>query len=76
MARAKPPYTPCKLYVDGADGIAVGDFITTSGGSAYLVQTVRTNRNRPERRHMDCLRWPIDLVPADARCFQLTWYRR
>ena len=29
MARTRQPYTPCKLYVDGADGIAVGDFITT-----------------------------------------------
>lgn len=41
MARNRAPYTPCKLYVDGADGIAVGDFITTAAGSAYLVQTLR-----------------------------------
>ncbi|SMC57773.1 hypothetical protein [Pseudomonas sp. URIL14HWK12:I5] len=53
---AKAPYTRCKLYVDGVDGIAVGDFITTAAGSAYLVQTLRVNRNRPERKHMDCLR--------------------
>lgn len=73
---AKTPYTPCKLYVDGAEGIAVGDYITTAAGSAYLVQTLRVSRTRPERKHMDCLRWPLAGVPADARRFQLTWYRR
>lgn len=76
MTRSKEPYTPCKLYVDGAQGIAVGDYITTAAGSAYLVQTLRVSRARPERKHMNCLRWPIDEVPHDARCFQLTWYRR
>ncbi|WP_263226508.1 hypothetical protein [Pseudomonas alabamensis] len=73
---AKTPYTPCKLYVDGAEDIAVGDYITTAAGSAYLVQTLRVSRTRPERKHMDCLRWPLADVPAAARRFQLTWYRR
>ncbi len=73
MKRA--PYTECKLYIDGAEGLAVGDFIVTTK-SAYLVQTLRTNRNRPERKHMQCLRWPINDVPPDARCFTMTWYRR
>lgn len=72
----RQPYTPCKLYVDGAEGIAVGDYITTAAGSAYLVQTLRVNRNRSERKHMDCLRWPMAEIPADARCYQLTWYAR
>lgn len=76
MTRTKQPYTPCKLYVDGADGIAVGDFITTAVGSAYLVQTLRVSRTRPERKHMTCLRWPIDLIPNDAKCYRLNWYRR
>ncbi len=76
MARTRASYTPCKLYVDGACGIAVGDYITTAAGSAYLVQTLRVGRSRPERKHMDCLRWPIAEVPADARCYQLTWYKR
>lgn len=76
MARTRQPYTPCKLYVDGADGIAVGDFITTAAGSAYLVQTLRLSRTRPERKHMQCLRWPIDLIPDDAKCYRLNWYRR
>ncbi|GLH32711.1 MULTISPECIES: hypothetical protein [unclassified Pseudomonas] len=73
---AKAPYTTCNLYVDGADGIAGGDFITTAAGSAYLVQALRLSRTRPERKHMHCLRWPIAEVPLDARCFQLTWYKR
>ena len=76
MARTRQPYTPCKLYVDGAEGIRVGDFITTTAGSAYLVQTLRVSRTRPERKHMTCLRWPIAEVPPDARCYQLTWYGR
>lgn len=76
MARTRAPYTPCKLYVDGAESIAVGDFITTSAGSAYLVQTLRISRARPERKHMDCLRWPIAGVAPDARCYLLTWYKR
>lgn len=76
MARTRQPYTPCKLYVDGADGIAVGDFITTAAGSAYLVQTLRVSRTRPERKHMNCLRWPIELITDDAKCYRLTWYRR
>ncbi|MBA1209684.1 hypothetical protein [Pseudomonas fulva] len=76
MARTRLPHTPCKLYVDGADGIAVGDYITTAAGSAYLVQTLRVSRTRAERKHMDCLRWPIAEVPADARCYQLIWYKR
>lgn len=73
---AKQPYTPCKLYVDGADGLEVGDYIVTSGGSAYLVQTARRSQKRPERVHMQCLRWPIDLIPDDAKCYQMTWYPR
>lgn len=73
MKRA--PYTECKLYVDGAEGLAVGDFIVTTK-SAYLVQTLRINRNRPYRKHMQCLRWPLADVPSDARCFTMTWYRR
>lgn len=73
MRRA--PYTECKLYVDGAEGLAVGDFIVTTK-SAYLVQTLRINRNKPYRKHMQCLRWPKAEIPADARCFTMVWYRR
>ena len=72
----KQPYTPCKLFVDGAEGVDVGDYIITSGGSAYLVQTARRSHKRPERVHMHCLRWPIDLIPADAKRYQMTWYSR
>lgn len=74
MKRA--PYTECKLYIDGADGLAVGDFIVTPAGSAYLIQTLRINKNKPYRKHMQCLRWPIAEIPADAICYTLRWYRR
>ncbi|MFG5864574.1 hypothetical protein [Metapseudomonas sp. CR1201] len=74
--KKRAPYTPCKLYIDGADGLQAGDYITTSGGSAYLVQQVRQNGRRPERKHLQCLRWPAAEIPDDARCYQLTWYRR
>lgn len=69
-------YTPCKLYIDGAHGLDVGDYITTAAGSAYLVQAIRISAKRPERKHLQCLRWPIAEVPNDARCFQITWYSR
>lgn len=76
MASRRQPYTPCKLYIDGADGLSVGDFITTAAGSAYLVQAVRLSTTRPERKHLQCLRWPIEDIPVDARRYQMNWYRR
>lgn len=76
MARRRDPYTPCKLYIDGAEGLGVGNFIVTSGGSAYLVQATRPSPSKPDRLYLDCLRWPRDEIPADARCFSLNWYRR
>lgn len=72
----RAPYTPCKLYIDGAEGLDVGDYITTPAGSAYLVQSIRVSKARPERKHMQCLRWPKAEIPADARCMQMTWYSR
>lgn len=76
MASRRSPYTPCKLYIDGADGLGAGDYIVTSGGSAYLVQGARPSPSKPERVYLDCLRWPPDKIPADARRYQLNWYRR
>lgn len=75
MRSRREPFTPCKLYIDGAQGLSVGDFIVTSG-SAYLVQAFRASPSKPERRYLDCLRWPRDQIPDDARCYQLNWYRR
>lgn len=74
--RSRQPFTPCKLYIDGADGLAVGDFITTARGSAYLVQSVRRSPSKPERLYLQCLRWVIDQIPEDARRYRLNWYRR
>ncbi|EPS4554928.1 MULTISPECIES: hypothetical protein [Pseudomonadaceae] len=76
MASRGQPYTPCKLYIDGADDLSAGDYILTSGGSAYLVQATRPSPSKPERLYLDCLRWPPDQIPEDARCYQLNWYRR
>lgn len=72
----KAPYTPCKLYVDGFPDLMVGDYITTSGGSAYLVQASRQSQTRPERKHLQCLRWPIAEIPEGANRFELFWYSR
>ena len=72
----RAPYTTCELYIDGAEGLTVGDFITTAAGSAYLVQHVRQNSQRAERKHLRCLRWPISEIPQEARRFQITWYSR
>lgn len=73
---ARTPYTPCKLFIDGAPSLAVGDYLKTPAGSAYLVQALRQNRNRPERRHLQCLRWPLDAIPKAAAVHMLHWYRR
>lgn len=73
---SRVPFTPCKLYIDGATGLNAGDFIVTSGGSAYLVQITRPSPSRPERLYLSCLRWPPDQVPSGAKCYKLHWYRR
>lgn len=76
MAKSRQPFTPCKLYIDGAIGLMVGDFITTARGSAYLVQSVRPSPSKPERLYLQCMRWVVDQIPADARRYELAWYRR
>jgi hypothetical protein len=73
--RARASFTPCKLYYDAPHVVAIGDFLLTPAGSAYLVQTVRTNKNRPRRKHMQCLR-PADEIPTDAIVHPLHWYKR
>lgn len=74
--RSREPGTPCKLYVDGIPQLQPGDFITTTGGSAYLVQSLRPSPSIPHRRYLACVRWPIDEIPADARRWEIRWYRR
>lgn len=76
MTRAGRPYTPCKLFYDGWAELAVGDYLRTPAGSAYLVQSVRVNRNRPYRRHLECVRWPVAEIPKDATVHPLHWYLR
>ena len=70
------PYTPCKLYYDGWQEIEVGDFLKTPAGSAYLIQSIRQNKNKPYRRHLECLRWPVDEIPEGATVHPLHWYKR
>lgn len=72
----RAPYTPCRIYVDGIPELKVGDYLRTPGGSAYLVQEMRQNQNRPERRHLTCLRWPPAEIPDDAVIYELHWYQR
>jgi len=76
MKICRQPFTPCKLYIDGAEDLSVGDFIITSAGSSYLVQATRPSPSKPERLYLDCLRWVREQIPADAKCHQLNWYRR
>lgn len=76
MASRGHPFTPCKLYIDGARELSAGDYILTSGGSAYLVQATRPSPSKPERLYLNCLRWPPDKISEDARCYHLNWYRR
>jgi hypothetical protein len=70
------PYSTCKLFFDGARDLSVGDYLLTPGGSAYLVQSIRQNRNRAYRKHLECLRWPKAEIPAGVRVHALHWYRR
>lgn len=70
------PYTPCKLYVDGLPSLSAGEYLRTLAGSAYLVQSIRQNRRQPQRRHLDCLRWPLAEIPAEAVVHTFYWYSR
>lgn len=74
--RSKPPYTPCKLYYDGAVDLEPGHFLLTPAGSAYLVQEIRRDRNRHYRQHLKCLRWPAAEIPKDGKVHSLHWYPR
>lgn len=74
--RRKPPYTQCRLYVDNALGFLEGHYITTRGGSAYLITAQRLSKTVRFRKHFTCLRWPIEEIPADAKVHEIQWYRR
>lgn len=74
--RSRPAYSPCKLFYDGAANLAVGDYLRTPAGSAYLVTGMRPDRRREYRRHLACLRWPVAEIPADATVHPLYWYPR
>lgn len=74
MARSKPTYTECRIFYDGV--VNAGDFLKSNGGSVYLVQSVRQDKKRKRRRHLVCLRWPADEIPADAVVRSLIWYPR
>lgn len=76
MAMTRLPYTPCKLFYDGARDLKAGDYLKTPAGSAYLVQSIRQNRNRPARKHLGCLRWPAKDIPEGSRVHPLFWYKR
>lgn len=75
-SRAGVPYTPCSLFYDGFESLAVGDYLKTPAGSAYLIQAVRINRNRAYRQHLQCVRWPLAEIPRGARVHPLYWYPR
>lgn len=74
--RSRAPYTPCTLYYDGGSRIEVGHYLRTPAGSAYLIQSVRQNRMREYRRHLGCVRWPVNEIPAEATVHTLRWYPR
>jgi hypothetical protein len=77
--RSRAPYTLCRIFYDSAPEEAppqAGDFILTKAGSAYRVENVKQNRNQPQRRNLQCQRWPADQIPKDARVLPLVWYPR
>jgi hypothetical protein len=74
--RTRPAYSPCKIFYDGAVDLQPGHYLVTPGGSGYLVQTTRRNRNKPYRQHLGCLRWPVGEIPKGAKVHPLHWYAR
>lgn len=70
------PYTPCRIFYDGAGVLEVGHYLKTPGGSGYLVQEIRQDGKRQYRKHLMCLRWPLGEIPADATVHPLIWYPR
>jgi hypothetical protein len=76
MKRSRPAYSEVRLYVDGIFALDVGHFLRTNGGSVYMVQSIRQSPSRRHRRYLRCLRWPVAEVPAEAKVWELTWYRR
>lgn len=75
--RTKPPYTPVKFYTDDPwPDLEPGHYVTTSGGSAYLVQGVRKSKKLPNRTHWNGVRWPREEIPAGATVHKITWYPR
>lgn len=81
--RARPLFTPCRIFYDvepGDPGPKPGEYIRTQGkrgpGSAYRIETARRNRNRPERFHLLCIRWPPAEIPKSATVRPLFWYPR
>jgi hypothetical protein len=72
----RQPYTPCKLYYDSPRALEVGQFLKTPAGSAYQVIDIRPSRTRKHRKHLQCVRWPVDEIPANAVVHPLYWYKR
>lgn len=69
----------CGLFIDldPGDSIDPDDFVTTTGGSAYLVLSSRRVAGRhPNRWSMRVARFDPAAVPADARVVEMRWYRR
>jgi hypothetical protein len=76
MSRIGEPYTLCRLFYDGMRALRPGHYLKTPAGSAYKVQSVRLNRNRAYRQHVECLRWPAAEIPKDSIVHPLHWYPR
>lgn len=63
---------------DTGDPPVEGDFIVSSGGSAYFVLTARKVRSEkwPVRYALRCARVRATDIPEDAKVHPLYWYRR
>lgn len=71
--------TTCSLFIDviRGDSIEPDSFITTSGGSAYLVLSCRRMASRhPNRWALRVARIDPESVPPDAAVIELQWYHR
>lgn len=64
-------------YPDGGEAPDVGDFLVSSGGSAYvIVEAHKVRSERPNRWRFLTLRFDRDRIPDGAEVWRFYWYPR
>lgn len=69
-------FTPTRLYYDGPEPLAPGEFMRSSGGAVYLIRRARRSPTIRLRKYLDVLRFDPAQVPLDAVVHEFYWYPR